>query len=206
MKRIFTLIALLGTFSLHSQLLSWTPDFIKETSTPVEITMDANYGNKGLLNYANTSDVYVHIGVITSKSTTPTDWKYSKFTWGTTDPLAKASSLGSNKWKYTISGGLRTFFGITDGSETIKKIAILFRNGAGSIKQTNTDGSDMYVQVYDNGVYARIDNPFKQPLYNPIPEPITKKFGDLLTITAKSSVAGTLNIYYDGFIDRKSVV
>lgn len=199
MKKVFTVIALFFAAVVNAQLLTWTPDFIKETSTSVEITMDANYGNKGLLNYAATTDVYVHTGVITSKSTSSSDWKYSKFTWATTDALAKAVYLGNNKWKYTISGGLRTFYGITDPTETIKKISILFRNGAGTTVQRNADASDMYIPVYDNGLYARIDNPFRQPLYNPLPEPINKKFGDLLTITAKSSLPGTLNIYYNGF-------
>ena len=49
--------------------------------------------------------------------------------------------------------------------------------------------SDMYIPVYDNGLYARIDVPYQQPTYDPIPEPITKNIGDGLTITIKSSRA-----------------
>ena len=62
---------------------------------------------------------------------------------------------------------------------------ILFRNGNGSVVQRNANNNDMYVPVYDNGVYARIDVPYQQPLYDPIPEPIVKNFGDPLSITAK---------------------
>ena len=56
----------------------------------------------------------------------------------------------------------------------------------------------MYVPVYDNGVYARIDVPYKQPTFTPIPEPLTKNLGDALSITAKSSQAGSLKIYFNG--------
>jgi len=195
MKKLLLFPFFFSILIANAQLLSWTPDFIHESSNPVTITMDATYGNKGLLNYNPTTDVYVHIGVITSKSTSSSDWKYVKFTWGTTTAAAQCTYLGSNKWKYTISGGLRSYFGITDAGETIQKIAILFRNGNGTVVQRNANGSDMYIPVYDNGLYARIDAPYSQPLYDPTPEPITKHVGDSLTIIAKASLAGTLKIY-----------
>ncbi|HYK46967.1 MAG TPA: alpha-amylase family glycosyl hydrolase, partial [Parafilimonas sp.] len=198
MKRLLFPLFLLITVAAHTQLLSWTPAFIQENSTPVTITMDANFGNRALLNYATTSDVYVHIGAITNLSSSAADWKYVKFTWGTTNASAHCTYLGNNKWQYTITGGLRNFFGISNGSETIREIAILFRNGTGSIVQRNANGADMYVPVYDNGVHARIDVPYQQPLYDPVPEPIVKNFGDPLSITAKSSVANTLKIFFNG--------
>jgi hypothetical protein len=70
--------------------------------------VDCTKGNQGLLNYGNTNDVYVHIGLITNLSINPTDWKYAKFTWGTADPLAKATSLGNNKYQYIINN-IRSF-------------------------------------------------------------------------------------------------
>jgi len=66
MKKILLPVLLLFILKANAQLLTWSPDFIQESSTPVTITMDANFGNKGLLNYTPTSDVYVHIGVITN--------------------------------------------------------------------------------------------------------------------------------------------
>ncbi|HRH60491.1 MAG TPA: hypothetical protein PL045_07965, partial [Chitinophagaceae bacterium] len=198
MRKLLSLALLLLAVTAKSQLLTWSPAFIKEASTPDTIFMDANYGNKALLNYTPTTDVYVHIGAITSKSASGADWKYVKFTWGSTTTAAQCTYLGNNKWRYIITGGLRSFFNITDASETVKKIAILFRNGTGSIVERNSDGSDMYIPVYDNGVYARIDVPYKQPTYVPKPEPIIKNIGDALSITAKSSVAGTLKILFNG--------
>ena len=102
MKKILLSFLLLIVIKANAQLLSWTPDFIQESSTPVTITMDANYGNKGLLNYTPTSDVYVHIGVITNYSTSTSDWKYAPFTWGTANAAAQCAYLSNNKWKYTM--------------------------------------------------------------------------------------------------------
>ncbi len=198
MKKILLPLLLLFVIKLNAQLLSWTPDFIHDTSTAVTITVNATYGNQGLLNYTPTSDVYVHIGVITNLSTSQSDWRYVKFTWGTTPAAAQCIYLGNNKWQYTITGGLRNYFGITNTSETIQKIAILFRNGTGSVVQRNRDASDMFVPVYDNGLHVRIDVPYWQPLYNPIPEPISKNVGDALAITIKASKSSALSILFNG--------
>src|SRR5665811_824038 len=91
-------VLLFISFQSFSQLLSWSPNFIQENSTPVVITMDATKGNQGLLNYTPVTDVYVHIGVITNMSTSSSDWKYVSSVWGTTNPTYHATSLGGNKW------------------------------------------------------------------------------------------------------------
>ena len=206
MKRIFTLIALvfISAITANAQLLSWSPAFIQESSTPVTITMDATLGNQGLLNYTPTTGVYVHIGVITNKSTSSSDWKYTPFTWATTPTAANCTYLGNNKWSYTITGGLRTFFGMTDPTEKILKIAILFRSGDGNTVERNADGSDMFVPVYDNGLYARIDQPYRQPMYVPTPQPMTVHVGDAVPITANASQAGTLSVYFNGILVKSS--
>lgn len=198
MKRLLTAFFILFTgASVHAQLLSWSPDFLQETNGAVTITLDATKGNQGLLNYSPVSDVYVHIGVITSLSANSSDWKYSKFTWGTTNALAQCTSLGNNKWSYTINGGLRSYFGITNANEKILKIAVLFRSGDGNKVQRNADASDMYVPVYDNALYTRIDDPARQPLYTPVPETITKMPGQTINITAKASAPVTLSILFN---------
>lgn len=186
--------------AVHGQLLSWTPDFIRETGTSnIEVTADATRGNRGLENYSTPSDVYVHIGVITTLSNSPTDWKYVKFSSFTTpNAPAQCVSLGSNKWKFAITGGLRAFFGITNASERILRIAILFRSGNGSVVLRNADGSDMYVPVYDDGLAVRIDQPFRQPMYIPKPETLSLKAGDNFTVSVKGSPASTLKLFYNG--------
>lgn len=199
-KKISLLVAVLGAFiSVHAQLLTWTPDFGKDNDNIV-ITMDATKGNQGLMNYTPTSDVYVHIGVITNLSSGPTDWKYSKFTWGTTNAAAQATYLGNNKWSYTVNNP-RAFFNAPTGipaGETILRIAILFRNGTGSSVLRNADGSDMYVPIYDNTVAVRFSVPAFQPFYTPVPETITKQVGDNISLTALANKPSTMKLFLNG--------
>ena len=197
-----TLLACLILFSLqsYSQLLSVSPNFPQESSTPVVITMDANKGNQGLLNYTPVTDVYVHIGVITNMSTSSSDWRYVTSVWGTVNPAFQATSLGSNKWSYTITGGLRTYFGIVNPAETIQKIAILFRSGNGSNKQANADGSDMYIPVYTTSLAVKFTVPLIQPTYTPQPETITKNIGDNIAMTAVANTPSTLKLYFNGSV------
>ena len=199
-KMILSFFVLLFSFSSFSQLLSWTPNFAQESSTPFTITLDATKGNLGLVGYSPVSDVYVHIGVITNLSTSSSDWKYSKFTWATTNAAAQATSLGSNKWSYTITGGLRTYFGIVNAGETIQKIAILFRNGAGTTVQRNADGSDMYIPIYTAALAARFTLPLTQPTYIPQPEIITTAIGNQIPMTGVSNSSANLKLYFNGSV------
>lgn len=183
--------------SLPAQLLTWTPDFVKDNDNIV-ITMDATKGNQGLLNYSPTSDVYVHIGLITDSSTGPGNWHYVKYAWATTPVQAQATYIGSNKWTYTISSSVRSFFGVTAGVG-IKRIAILFRNGAGTVVQRNSDGSDMYIPIYTSALAVRFTLPPFQPTYTRIPEPLNKQVGDNITLTGiANSTADNMRIFLNG--------
>ncbi len=192
----FLLVCLHATVT--AQLLVSTPDFPVETNANIVITMDATKGNRGLLNY-NPNDVYAHIGCITNLSTSSGDWKYVKFSWPGADPAAKATSLGNNRWSYTLAGtDARAYFGITNPVEHILKIAILFRSSDGNTVQRNADNSDMYVPFYDASLQAKITRPFRQPTYVPTLEPITKTIGDTMLVEAKSNLSSNLKLYLNG--------
>src|ERR1700744_6183275 len=181
-KRLLIILGLLLPFItifsglVQAQLLTPSPAFPQDVSA-VSITVDCSKGNQGLFNYANTSDVYVHIGVITNLSANSSDWRYAPFTWGTANPAAQATSLGNNLYTFTINN-IRSYFGVPAG-ETILAVAILFRNGTGSQAQRNAGGGDMFVIVYPAGTLAaKFITPPLQPHYIPTPEPITKNLGD----------------------------
>ncbi len=200
MKKIllFALSLLAITISNAQRLLTWSPEFPLDNSTLVA-TIDCNKGNKGLLNFegGNSNNVYVHVGVITNLSTGPTDWKYVKFTWGTANAAAKATPLGSNKYQYTITN-VRSFFGVPAG-ETVKKVTIIFRTADGSLKQVNSDGSDMYMPVYGATEFAvRLNAPPFEPRYDLWAEPLTVAVGGTVNIQGVSSGSAALTIKLDG--------
>jgi hypothetical protein len=195
MKKIFLFLSIVLALQTNAQLLVSSPSFLTETSASTTITADASFGNKRLI--GNISDIFVHIGVITSLSTSGADWKYVASPWGTSDAKIKCVPLGNNKWSYTINTNLRSFFGLTDASEKIVKIAILFRDAAGTNVLRNADGSDMYLDVYDNNLHVKIDSPLFQPIYLKKLEPLTKKIGDTIFINGKSNQNTNLKIFFN---------
>ncbi|HQW92901.1 MAG TPA: alpha-amylase family glycosyl hydrolase, partial [Ferruginibacter sp.] len=198
-KILFSILTFCIGFSLNAQrLLSWTPEFPVDNST-LSFTVDCNKGNQGLLNFegGNSNNVYVHIGVITNLSTGPNNWRYVKFSWGTADPAARATALGANKYQYTITD-IRSFMGVP-GGETIQKVCIVFRNADGTLKQVNSDVSDMYLPVYGNAEYAvRINLPPFEPRYIPWLEPLTVAVGGSINITGVASANSSLTVKLDG--------
>jgi glycosidase len=197
MKFKFTIGFFLIAIFAKAQLLTWTPDFAGDGSA-IDIVVDANYGNNGLLGY-NPDDVYVHTGVITNLSTNPSNWRYVAFNANFNVPNAslKAESLGNNRWRFRILSNIRAFYGVP-GGETILKISILFRSGDGSRVQRNSDGSDMYVPVYPAGLQTRITTPFKQPTFVPEPVPIMATIGQPFPITAKASQSSNMRLLLNG--------
>jgi 1,4-alpha-glucan branching enzyme len=204
-KAILWLAFCLACIPSFSQLLTWTPDFPIESTTPFEIVMDGSKGNGALNFYTPTSEVYVHTGVITNLSSSSSDWKYTRpGNFNTAVPALNAEYVAGSipyKWKFTITGGIRAYYGITNPSETIQKIAILFRNANGSKVQRNLDGSDMYIPVSDGSLKVKFTTPLHQPTYIPAPENFTKNIGDNIAITAIASSAAaatTMKIYFNG--------
>ncbi|MEO6539008.1 MAG: alpha-amylase family glycosyl hydrolase, partial [Ferruginibacter sp.] len=199
----YLLLLLLCSFAkpLFSQrLLSWTPEFPTD-ATSLTFTVDAAKGSGGLLNFegGNSANVYVHVGVLTNLSSSPTDWKYVKFMYGSTDPLAKATPLGSNKYSFTISN-IRSFFGVPAG-ETIKTVNVIFRNGAGNLKAVNSDGSDMYIPVYATGQYAvRLNLPAFEPRFIPWLEPITAAVNGTVPVLGVASASSSLTLTFNGTV------
>lgn len=181
----------------YAQLLSTDVAFPTDASTVV-ITMDATKGNKGLQGF--TGSVYLHTGVITSASNSPTDWKYTKGSWGTSnapvatrpDPVNKP-----NTWQFTINN-IRTYYGVAAG-EQILYITILFRNEAGSLVQRNIDGSDMYIKVYPANEFAvKFTSPAMQPTYVPTAEPFTAGTPPFtVPVTAVSSKNADLTLRFN---------
>ncbi|NDA61020.1 MAG: 1,4-alpha-glucan-branching protein [Chitinophagia bacterium] len=198
---LIVLCFLIGRLSVSAQLLSGSIVFPVDTDN-ISITVDASRGNKGLNNYGSLNDVYVHTGVITNLSTSGSDWRYVKLgaqnPWGKTLPELQAISLGNNKWRFDINN-IRAFYGVPAG-ETILKIAILFRNGNGSLKQANTDGTDMYLPVYTTALATRFTLPIFQPTLVPVAEPISKQVGDNISVNAQANTAANLSLYFNGTV------
>lgn len=157
MKNIYSIFILIltGLFAMHmqAQVITTIPTLPSADDT-VTIIYDATLGNGALAGF--TGDVYAHTGVITDKSTSPSDWKYVKSGWGTTNPSVKMQPLGSDK--YQLKYHIRNYYGVPM-SDTIKQMAFVFRDGPGNTVGRAADGSDMYVNVAQAGLGLVFLNP-----------------------------------------------
>ncbi len=196
MKKIFLLACfVLAAVLVRAQLLRWNPAF-PTIDGAVTITLDATKGNLALKDYSNPDDIYLHIGVITNVSQNSGDWQHSVFPWGSTPPAGKATYLGNNQYSFTIPN-IRTFFSVGQ-SETASHIALLFRNGSGSVVHRNADQSDMYIPLAGSSLAVRFSQPPFQPTYIPVPEPLTVALNDVLPVTAVSNQPASLRLYHNG--------
>ncbi len=199
MRNFFFGLFLLIPFLMHAQV-TYTPSFPTEKDT-FKITFDATQGNGGLKNYT-TGDVYVHIGLITSKSTSGTDWKYVNPTsaggssaWGVNTPETKCTRLTSTTYSYTINGA-RSFFKVTDTTEIIKQVAFVFRSAAPYTGTTyyegkTATGGDIYMSLSNPGLNVRITAPVTTTTY------ILAPLDSSVVISATAANATSLKLYVD---------
>jgi len=146
-KLILLIVAFLFLLTnCSSPLIRTDPASVFDTST-VKITCNTEKGNKGLLGFKG--PVYVHVGVVTDSSISPTEWRYVKFKWGSTEEAALATPEDDNRWSYTIPN-VRNFFAVPK-NERIQKLSILFREG--NCIDTfckvlrNADKSDIFIPI-----------------------------------------------------------
>ena len=190
---LFTIIGLLFSVVGWAQLVTTNPTFVTQDGGTIEITFDATQGNAGLKDLAG--DVYAHVGVITDKSASGSDWKYVVTPWPSSTNLAQANTtknkltaLGNNKHKLIITGGVRAFFGVPTG-EKVQKIALVFRNTDGSKTGKTASGGDIFVDVYEAGLNVGFTNPAAD-------KAVTINTTESITFT--SSITANLELFING--------
>lgn len=189
-KSTLTLSLLFFVSLIWAQVVTTNPTFItKDYTGVIEITYDATKGTAGLKDYTGT--VYTHTGVITTASTSNSDWKYAP-TWGDNSAKYKLTSLGSNKWKLTITPSIASYYGITT-AEVVQKLAFVFRSGEkvnGSyLEGKDTGGTDIFVQLYDAGLNVAFTTPTTNQAVS---------LGTYQNFVISSSLAADLNILVNG--------
>ena len=180
---LFLVVCLLFGISLNAQVVTSSPAIIQQSSTGIEITFYASRGSGGL---KGTTTCYAHTGVITNKSASNSDWKYAPAYWGENLDKYKLKLIGTNKWKLTI-GDIRSYYGITDPTEVVKKLAFVFRNTDGSQTGKEEGDGDIFIDVYPDGLAVNVT---------------TNVSGNILTdatsnvtLTANATLSADINLY-----------
>ena len=131
-----------------------SPSPVQEDTQNLTIYFHADQGNGGLKNLPQSTPVYAHTGVLTSKSTGSSDWKYAP-TWGSNDAKYLMKWESANLYSLYI-GDIRTYYGITDPSEKITKLAFVFRDSNGSKEGKTATNGDIFVDVLDAGLQVSL--------------------------------------------------
>ncbi|MCS6916980.1 MAG: alpha-amylase family glycosyl hydrolase [Chitinophagales bacterium] len=172
--------------TLKAQVV-WTYPHFPTVSSSVTIFYDAAQGNGALKNFSG--DLYIHTGVITSQSSSPTDWKHVVTTWGVANAAWKMTSLGNNLYSYFIPN-ITTFYNLLPG-ETVLKLAMVFRNANGSLVGRDSDGSDLFADVWD-GVSMQVR------LLKPAISPSFVALNGTVQVVCVSSLPATLTLRQNG--------
>ena len=178
----FDVSLILANQEIEAPLVFTDPAFPNQFDD-ITLFFDPSEGNGALENFDG--KVYAHMGLITENSIGPSDWKYVVGNWGTADSrtLMEKDTNGLYFIKYNIAvhHGLPV-------DEVVKQLAFVFRNVDGSVVGRDSDGSDIYLDVFpvEQGLNIVINSPdLSGEILN---------LGDSLTINAQLSQAAYLEI------------
>ena len=157
-KTILLLSFAILSLSMLAQIVVTNPVIInKDYTGEIEVIFDAALGTGGLKDYTGTDGVYAHTGVITSASTSNSDWKHAPV-WGDNSAKYRLTSLGNNKWRFLITPNMQQFYNLAPGEE-VRRLAFVFRNGLRTREGKDVGGTDIFVNVFDGGLNIVFTNP-----------------------------------------------
>lgn len=190
MKKIFFALFIVFGLSGMAQVVTLQPTFVTQDDT-VTVIFDASLGNGEL---AGVAQVYAHTGVITNASSTNTDWRHVQGNWGTADNKVKMTALGNDR--HMIQYHIKSFYNIP-AAETAYRLAFVFRDAAGNKVGRASDGSDIFVDLFQGGYEARFTLPDQRGL--------VVDLGDQIALRAEASEPSTISIFQNGtLVQQKS--
>jgi 1,4-alpha-glucan branching enzyme len=187
MRRLLHIASIIFTAlstNVHAQILDVSPAF-PTVDDVVTIIYDASEGNGAL---SGVGTVYAHTGVITSQSTSPTNWLHVQGTWGTADASVQMTNLGGNLHQITID--IDAFYGFPSTTQ-VQKLAFVFRNATGTSVGREVDGSDIFYDIYPTnaGFLAKLFSPTSSQVVD---------LGDAINIVGKSNQNAQLTLKDNG--------
>lgn len=138
---VFTAAAAFAT----QPVVKTSPAIVQTDSRDIVVTFYADCGSGELKGQPSTAALYAHTGVITNKSTGPTDWQYAP-TWGDNAAKYKLTYVSPDVWSLTIPS-IAEYYGVA-ADETVSKLAFVFRNSTGSLTGKTAEGGDIFVDVH----------------------------------------------------------
>jgi 1,4-alpha-glucan branching enzyme len=188
---LLLLLLLCSHIAMQGQVIVTVPEFPTDLDSTVVI-FDATKGNAGLMNAS--PPIYAHTGVITNLSPSTTDWRYVVAPWTTNLPKALMTPLGNNLYQLILKPSIREYYGVP-ASETIEKIAFVFRNSDGTATGREADGSDIFGDVYPVTLSIHISSPAQKDLF--------VKQNSSIPVVSTSPLADSMFLYVNSTFRKK---
>jgi pullulanase/glycogen debranching enzyme len=187
---LLVLLALLPSLSIAQVI--WAEPAFPTANQAVTIYFDATQGSGGLANC--NCDVFLHTGLITSASNSSSDWKHVVTSWGVANNAWRMTPVSGqpNVYKYDIQPSIKTYYGVTNPTETIEKMAFVFRNGTGSLEGKDVGGADIFYDVYPDNLS------FSASLISPSTPSVFAQLGQVIEVEGVSSQPATLTLTDNG--------
>ena len=165
MKYLLSVIGVVIWGMLMGQVV-WTEPAFPTQDDAVILYYDVTEGNGALSDLTEPCPgcpfVYAHTGVITSESSSPSNWYHVQNPWPSTSPnnLSEANSenvllpieAGSSIHTFNFGGlTLAEYYELSEG-EVIEQLAFVFRDALGTVVGKNADESDVFIAV-SNGEF-----------------------------------------------------
>ena len=179
MSLLMMAVTVLG---LSAQVTS-EPSPLQEDSKDVKILFHADQGNKGLMGLPATAKVYAHTGVYLSNGK---EWQNAP-AWGNNADKYRLTYVGENLWQLYI-GDIREYYGITDPSVNVTRLAFVFRTADNSKTGRAEGDADIFLNVLAGGLQVAIESGLSGSIVTPSTAAVTFKVGATKTADITLSV------------------
>jgi oligosaccharide 4-alpha-D-glucosyltransferase len=147
--RIPGIVLFLFIYQVSIAQVIWLKPENPSVTDSVSLYFNAAEGNKALLDQPG--NVYLHTGVITSKSIDGHDWKYVVGNWGKEDKSVLMKREGINLYSYRFV--INSFYKLKP-EDVANQLVYVFRNADGSLVGKSKDNEDILVPV--NGYKPKV--------------------------------------------------
>lgn len=184
LSRIWTFAALGFLFApaMWGQIV-WTDPPFPTQNDQVTLYYDVAEGNAALIDEEPPCPpcpfVYAHTGVITSESTSPSDWQYVHNPWPNGNNGSQANNgnallpVEGTVHSFDFGGlTLAEYYGVPDGI-TIEQLAFVFRNADGSLVGKTADESDIFYDISDGSFEVIFTSPAGVSSVEPLASTLT---------------------------------
>ena len=192
MKKIFLLAALTilaSSLGIRAQIVTSSPSPVQEDTQDLIVYYHADMGNKQLADLPPSTLIYAHTGVLLSTSKSDSDWKYAP-TWGDNSEKYLLKYEGPNLYSLYI-GDIRTYYGITDPEEKIKKLAFVFRTADKSKEGKTADNGDIFLDVLESGLQVSLETSLEGTVITPSTSKVHFKLGATEAADLSININGT---------------